>query len=52
MNFGDWAVVFPAMAFSSLILVAYLLGRREGEHEERRRQAVRRAHRLARENSW
>lgn len=50
-NLGDWALIFPAIAFSSLIVVAYLLGKQEGQHEERRKQAVRRAHRHLRERA-
>lgn len=47
----DWTLLFPAIAFSALIVVAYVLGKREGEHEERRKQAARRAHRYRTENN-
>ena len=44
MNLGDWALVFPAIAFGSLLGIAYALGREHGEREERRKAAIRRAH--------
>lgn len=52
MNLGDWALVFPAIAFSCLIVVAYVLGKQRGEDEERRRQAVRRAHKALRDRAY
>lgn len=52
MNLGDWALVFPAVAFSSLIAIAYVLGKQHGEDEERRKETVRRARRLAEKDSW
>lgn len=52
MNLGDWALVFPAIAFSCLIGIAYVLGKQHGEDEERRRQAVRRAHKALRDRAY
>jgi len=43
-NLGDWALVFPVIAFSCLIGIAYVLGKQHGGDEERRREAVRKAH--------
>lgn len=50
-NLGDWVLVFPAIAFSCLIGIAYVLGKQHGEDEERRRETVRRAHR-SRQQWW
>ena len=49
---SDFAILLPAAALSSLIIVAYVLGKERGETEERRKAAVRRAHRTRKEEMY
>jgi len=50
-DLGDSPLVFPAIAFSCLIGIAYALGRESARAEERRRNDARRAHR-SRQHWW
>ena len=45
MNPQDFIMLFPALGLSSLIAIAYIYGREQGETRERKKNDVRRAHR-------